>query len=159
MKIRIIAIGSLKEAFYTLAANEYSKRIKPYCDLEIIEIADERIVDKASDKEIEIIKNKEGEKVLRKLKDSDYVVALDLHQKTYNSLDFAEHLNTMFIKGQSTITFLIGGSLGLSNSLKQRANEAITFSELTFPHTLMRIILLEQIYRAFKINHNETYHK
>lgn len=159
MKIRIFAIGSVKEAFYTLAVNEYVKRIKPYCELEIIEIADEKIADKASDKEFEMVKNKEGEKVLKRLKDNDYVVALDLNQKSYDSPGFAEHLDAMIIKGQATINFLIGGSLGLSDALKKRANEAISFSEMTFPHQLMRVILLEQIYRAFRILHHEPYHK
>lgn len=159
MKIRVIAIGSVKESFYTLAINEYAKRLKPYCDLEIIEIADEKILDKASSRELDMIKDKEGEKVLKRLKDSDYVVALDLHQKSYDSVAFSTQMSAMFIKGQSMITFLIGGSLGLSDALKKRANESITFSEMTFPHTLMRVILLEQIYRAFKIMRNETYHK
>ena len=159
MKIRIIAIGKIKETYLKLGIEEYLKRIKPYSQIEIIEVNDEPVKDNPSDSEIEIVKNKEGQKVLKLLKDSDYIISLDLDKKQLKSPEFARFLEEKFVLGNSLITFVIGGSYGLSDELKKRANDSISLSEMTFLHQMTRLILLEQIYRAFKINRNETYHK
>ena len=159
MKIRIIAIGKIKETYLKLGIEEYLKRIKPYSQIEIIEVNDEPVRDNPSDSEIEIVKNKEGQKVLKLLKDNDYLISLDLGKKQLKSSDFARFLEEKFVLGNSLITFVIGGSYGLSDELKNRANDSISLSEMTFLHQMTRLILLEQIYRAFKINRNETYHK
>ena len=159
MKIRIIAIGKIKETYLKLGIEEYLKRIKPYSQIEIVEVNDEPVKDNPSDSEITIVKNKEGQKVLKLLKDSDYLISLDLGKKQLKSPEFARFLEEKFVLGNSFITFVIGGSYGLSDELKQRANDSISLSEMTFLHQMTRLILLEQIYRAFKINRNETYHK
>ena len=159
MKIRIIAIGKIKETYLKLGIEEYLKRIKPYSQIEIIEVNDEPVKDNPSDSEIEIVKNKEGQKVLKLLKDSDYLISLDLGKKQLKSPEFARFLEEKFVLGNSLVTFVIGGSYGLSDELKIRANDSISLSEMTFLHQMTRLILLEQIYRAFKINRNETYHK
>ena len=159
MKIRIIGIGKIKEQYLRDGINEYINRLKPYSQVEIIEVNDEPIVDNPTPGEITKAINNEGKRVLKLLKDSDYVIALDLVKKQPNSLEFADFLNKKFILGGSYITFVIGGSYGLSDELKKRSNDAVCFSNLTFTHQMIRLILLEQIYRAFKINRNETYHK
>ena len=159
MKIKVIAIGKIKEPYLKEGINEYSKRIKPYANLEIIEVNDEPVGDNPKEAEIIKVKNTEGERVLKLLKDSDYVISLDLNKKQFTSPEFASYLNDRFIKGGSSITFVIGGSYGLSDALKQRANDSFSLSNMTFLHQMTRLILLEQIYRAFKINRNETYHK
>lgn len=159
MKIRIIAIGKIKEEYLKLGINEYLKRIKPYAGIEIIEVNDEPVKDNPNDSEIEIVKNKEGKKVLKLLKDNDYVISLDLDKKQLNSPDFAKYLEKKMEISNSYITFLIGGSYGLSDELKARSNDSISLSKMTFLHQMTRLILLEQIFRAFKINRNETYHK
>ena len=159
MKIRIIAIGKIKEPYLKMGIDEYVKRLKPYTQLEIIEVNDEPVNDNPSSSQIEIVKNKEGEKVLKLLKDSDYVISLDLNKKQLTSEEFAKFIDDKMIIGGSFITFLIGGSYGLSDALKERANYAISLSNMTFLHQMTRLILLEQIYRAFKINHHEVYHK
>ena len=159
MRIKIYAIGKIKEDYLKLGINEYLKRIKPYSDIEIIEVNDESIKENPSQKEIEIVKNKEGEKVLKLLKKNEYLISLDLDKKQLKSEEFAEFLNEKFVLGQSNISFVIGGSYGLSDELKNRANDSISLSKMTFLHQMTRLILLEQIYRAFKINRNETYHK
>ncbi len=159
MKIRIIAIGKIKETYLKLGIEEYLKRIKPYSQIEIIEVNDEPVKDNPSDSEIEIVKNKEGQKVLKLLKDSDYLISLDLGKKQLKSPEFARFLEEKFVLGNSLIIFVIGGSYGLSDELKKRANDSISLSEMTFLHQMTRLILLEQIYRAFKINRNEIYHK
>ena len=159
MRIRIIAVGKIKETYLKNGIDEYLKRIKPYCNIEIMEVNDEPLRDNPNEAEIEIAKNKEGEKVLKILKSSDYVINLDLDQKELKSPVFAEFLNEKFVLGGSFITFVIGGSYGLSDALKKRANDSISLSKMTFLHQMTRLILLEQIYRAFKINRNETYHK
>lgn len=159
MRIKIYAIGKIKEDYLKLGINEYLKRIKPYTEIEIIEVNDEPIKENPSQKEIEIVKNKEGEKVLKLLKKNEYLISLDLDKKQLKSGEFAEFLNEKFVLGQSNISFVIGGSYGLSDELKNRANDSISLSKMTFLHQMTRLILLEQIYRAFKINRNETYHK
>ena len=159
MKIRIIAIGKIKEDYLKNGINEYLKRLQAYTQTEIVEVMDEPVKDNPSLSEIEIVKNKEGQKVLKLLKSGDYVINLDLNKKEMTSPEFAKYLEDKFVVGNSSLTFVIGGSYGLSDELKKRANDAISFSKMTFLHQMTRLILLEQIYRAFKINRNETYHK
>ena len=159
MKIRIIAIGKIKEDYLKMGINEYLKRLKPYVNMEIVEVNDEPVNDNPSLSQIEIVKNKEGEKVLKLLKEGDYVINLDLNQKQYSSEEFAKFIDEKMMLGGASITFVIGGSYGLSDALKRRANTSISLSNMTFLHQMTRLILLEQIYRAFKINRNEVYHK
>jgi 23S rRNA (pseudouridine1915-N3)-methyltransferase len=159
MKIRILTIGKIKEVYLKSGIDEYLKRLKPYTQIEIVEVMDEPIPDNPNSGEIEIAKNKEGQKLLKYLKSTDYVISLDLDKKQLKSEEFAGFLEEKFIKGNSQINFLIGGSYGLSDELKQRANDSISLSKMTFTHQMTRLILLEQIYRAFKINRHETYHK
>ena len=158
MKIKVIAIGKIKEQYLKLGIEEYLKRLSSYTSIEIVEVMDEPIPDNPNDSEIKKAIDKEGSKVLKLLKDSDYVINLDLNKKEFKSEEFAEYLNDKFLKS-SSLTFVIGGSYGLSDELKKRANDSISLSKMTFLHQMTRLILLEQIYRAFKINRNETYHK
>ena len=159
MKIKIYAIGHLKEPYLKQGINEYLERLKPYTQVEIIEVNDERIVQNPSQKEIEIAKDKEGQKILKLLKSGEYVIGLDLVKKQPTSPEFAKYLEDKFVLGGSNISFVIGGSYGLSDELKNRCQDRIGLSNMTFLHQMTRLILLEQIYRAFKINRNEVYHK
>ena len=159
MKIRIIAIGKIKEAYLKEGINEYLNRIKPYCSIEIVEVNDESVSDNPRDAEITRVKDIEGERVLKILKPNDYLIGLDLNKKQYTSPEFAKYIENKLVQGGSSITFVIGGSYGLSDALKNRCNDSISLSNMTFLHQMTRLILLEQIYRAFKINRNETYHK
>ena len=159
MKIKIYAIGHLKEAYLKQGINEYLERLKPYTQVEIIEVNDESIVQNPSQKEIEIAKDKEGLKILKLLKNDEYVIGLDLVKKQPTSPEFAKYLEDKLVLGGSNISFVIGGSYGLSEELKKRCQDRIGLSNMTFLHQMTRLILLEQIYRAFKINRNEVYHK
>ena len=159
MKIKVFAIGKIKEKYLKDGINEYLERIKPYSQIEIIEVNDEPIVDNPHPAEIKKAIDIEGSRVLKLLKPNDYLIGLDLNKKEITSPEFAEFLNKKFISGGSNISFVIGGSYGLSDELKQRCNDSISLSKMTFLHQMTRLILLEQIYRAFKINRNETYHK
>ena len=159
MKIKIYAIGHLKEAYLKQGIYEYLERLKPYTQVEIIEVNDESIVQNPSQKEIEIAKDKEGQKILKLLKSDEYVIGLDLVSKQPTSPEFAKYLEDKFVLGGSNISFVIGGSYGLSEELKKRCQDRIGLSNMTFLHQMTRLILLEQIYRAFKINRNEVYHK
>ena len=159
MKIKIICVGKLKEKYLVDGIKEYTKRISGYTDIEIIEVPDERIPDKASLAQEVLIKAKEGRKILDKVKQDDYMILLDVASKELDSVAFSKHIEKCMIDGKSTIDFVIGGSLGHGEDVLQRADFKLSFSPMTFPHQLMRLILVEQIYRAFKIMKNETYHK
>ena len=159
MKIRIMCIGKIKEAFLKEGINEYLSRLKPYCKFEIIEVDDEPIRDNPNSSDIKKAIDKEGERILKKLKNTDYLISLDLNKKELNSGTFADFLMKKIEISNSNLTFVIGGSYGLSDSLKQRANDSISLSQMTFTHQMTRLILLEQIYRSFKILNNEVYHK
>ncbi|MBR0439221.1 MAG: 23S rRNA (pseudouridine(1915)-N(3))-methyltransferase RlmH [Bacilli bacterium] len=159
MKIKIYAIGKIKENYLKVGINEYLERIKPYSNIEIIEVSDEPIVDNPKESDIKLAINNEGKKVLKLIKENEYLIGLDLNKKELNSVEFADFLIKKFVIGGSNISFVIGGSYGLSEELKNRCNDSISLSKMTFLHQMTRLILLEQIYRAFKINRNETYHK
>lgn len=159
MKIKLICVGKIKEKFYVEAIKEYSKRLGAYTSLEIVEVPDEKTPDKASEAINLQIKEKEGNAILSKIKPTDFVMLLDLRGKMYSSEELSELVEKYMIEGKSEFVFIIGGSLGVSDAVKKRANTMISFSKMTFPHQLMRVIFLEQIYRAFKIMHHEPYHK
>ena len=159
MKIKIYAIGKIKEQYLKDGIKEYVERIRFYSQIEIIEVSDEPIVNNPSDGDIKKAIDIEGKRVLKLLKDSEYLISLDLGQKELKSEQFADFLEKKFVLGGSNISFVIGGSYGLSDELKKRANDTLSLSQMTFLHQMTRLILLEQIYRAFKINRNETYHK
>lgn len=159
MTIKIICIGKIKENYLVDGINEYSKRISKYSNISIIELPDEPIPDNPSQKEIIEIKKKEANKIKNQIDSHDYVCALDLQGKQFTSEEIAQKISDVTVNGYSTVDFIIGGSLGLDSDLVANSNLAISFSKLTFPHQLFRLILLEQIFRAFKINNNETYHK
>lgn len=158
MNIKIICIGKVKESYLVNGINEYSKRISKYANLEIIELPDEIVPDSPSEKEIQIIKQKEAEKISKHIKSTDFVCALDLTGKQLSSEELAEKFKDITLKGFSTIVFLIGGTVGLEKSLVTTSNMILSFSKLTFPHQLIRLFLTEQIFRCFKIIHNERYH-
>ena len=159
MRINVVCVGKIKEKFYTHAVEEYSKRLSRYCKLDIVELPDEKTPDNASDKVNEQIKNKEGERILSAIKDDAYVCALAIEGKMLDSVELSEKIERLGIEGTSNITFVIGGSLGLADAVLKRADYKLSFSKMTFPHQLMRVILLEQIYRAYRIMKNEPYHK
>lgn len=159
MKITLITVGKIKEKYFTDAIKEYAKRLSRYCKLEILELADEKTPDGASEAEEMQIKAKEGERILKSIKDNAYVFALAIQGKKLSSEDFADTINRLGIGGDSHLMFIIGGSLGLDERVLKRADRLISFSDMTFPHQLMRVILLEQIYRAYRIIQNEPYHK
>ena len=159
MKITVLAVGKIKERFYTDAVSEYAKRLSRYCRLEIVEVADEKTPDGAGEAMERKIKEKEGERLLSHIKDNMYVIALAIEGKARSSEELSGRLDNLGLQGNSDIAFVIGGSLGLSEAVLKRADEALSFSRMTFPPQLMRVILLEQIYRSFKIQHGEPYHK
>ncbi|MBV7273281.1 23S rRNA (pseudouridine(1915)-N(3))-methyltransferase RlmH [Clostridiaceae bacterium UIB06] len=159
MNISVVCVGKLKEKYLKAAIEEYAKRLSRYCKLEIIEVSDEKTPDNASDKEEALIKEKEGLGILKHIRDNSFVITLDLKGKMLSSEELADFIKESAINGNSNLTFIIGGSLGLSNSVLARANFSLCFSKMTFPHQLMRVILLEQIYRGYRIINNEPYHK
>ena len=159
MKITILCVGKIKEKFYKDAIAEYTKRLSKYCKLEIIEVADEKTPDNASELLETQIKEKEALRMIQKLKDDVYIFTLEIEGKKFSSESFSKELETLAIKGKSHICFIIGGSLGLHKSITDLSNQSISFSNMTFPHQLMRVILCEQIYRAFRIKNGEPYHK
>jgi len=159
MKITCITVGKIKEKYFTDAIKEYTKRLSRYCRLEIVELADEKTPESAGEAEERAIKEREGERILKAIKEDSYVIALAIEGKMLDSLELSRKLEGLGIGGTSHITFVIGGSLGLSSAVMKRADEALSFSKMTFPHQLMRVILLEQIYRSFRIMKHEPYHK
>jgi len=159
MKVKIICVGKLKEKYLKDAVDEYSKRLGRFCNLEITELTDEKIPDNPSSAEEEAVLLKEAEKILKIISPADYVISLCVEGKQQSSEEFAKTFSQLALGGRSTVCFVIGGSLGLHNTVKNRSDLRLGFSKMTFPHQLMRVFLTEQIYRAFKINANEKYHK
>lgn len=159
MNIRILCIGKLKESYWTDAVKEYSKRLQSYCSLSIEELKEEKLPEKASPAQEEMVKKAEGERILAKLRENSLVIVLDVQGKQLSSEALAEKIRDWGIDGKSNIDFVIGGSLGHSPELLKRADFKLSFSPMTFPHQMMRVILLEQVYRSFKIIRNEAYHK
>ncbi len=159
MNITIISVGKLKEKYLKLGIDEYSKRLSRYAKLSLVEVPDEKAPENLSNAEEQIVKNKEGEGILKHVKEGTYVIALDLKGKMLSSEGLADKLQNLGITGNSSIVFIIGGSLGLSEEVLRRADYKLCFSPMTFPHQLMKLILLEQIYRGFRIIKGEPYHK
>ena len=159
MKIKIVTVGKLKEKYLKAGIAEYSKRISRFAKLEMIELADEKTPDKASEIENQKILETEGARILSKIGERDFVLVLAIEGKTFSSEEFSKQLEEAYIKGYSTLTFIIGGSLGLAPGVKNRANLSVSFGRLTLPHQLMRLVLIEQIYRAFTIQQGSPYHK
>ena len=159
MKITLIAVGKIKERYFEDAIREYSKRLSRYCRLEIIQVADEKTPDGASEALEEQIKEKEGRRMLDQIREGAYVIALAVEGKQLDSLELAARMERLAVEGKSQLVFLIGGSLGLSKEVMRRADFALSFSAMTFPHQLMRVILLEQLYRAYNILSGGKYHK
>ena len=158
LNINIVCVGKIKEQYLKDAINEYSKRLSKYCKLKIIELTDEKIPDTLNNNLSEKIKSKECENILNHVNKDSYLIALDLHGKQFTSEVFSQKLNNLSMV-TSNITFIIGGSLGLTTNLLDSCKEKVCFSKMTFPHQLIRVFLLEQIFRAFKIQNNETYHR
>lgn len=159
MHIQIIAVGKLKESYLMDGISEYLKRLRPYAKVEVIEVADEKEPDNASVAEQEIVREREAERILKRLRKGSVTVALAIDGKPVSSEGLAEHLKNWALAGKSDYCFIIGGSLGLHQNVLEQAEIKLSFGKMTFPHQLMRLILVEQIYRAFKINRGEPYHK
>ena len=159
MKITLITVGKIKEKYLKDAIAEYSKRLSRYCKLEIVEVADEKTPDNASDTVEDAIRDKEGERILKYIKEDAYVITLEIAGKMLTSEEMAEKIDKLGVQGTSHIIFIIGGSIGLGREILKRSDYARSFSKMTFPHQLMRVILLEQIYRSYRIINHEPYHK
>lgn len=159
MRIRIICIGKLKEKYWSDAVAEYSKRLSRFCSLEIVELKEARLPDKASPADEAHVKEEEGRAILGKLDEGTFVITLEIKGKELSSEELAAKVEELTLEGKSDIAFIIGGSLGLSPQVSRRADFKLSFSRMTFPHQMMRVVLLEQIYRSFKIIRHETYHK
>ncbi|WP_223595339.1 23S rRNA (pseudouridine(1915)-N(3))-methyltransferase RlmH [Neobacillus bataviensis] len=159
MNISIVTVGKLKEKYLKQGIEEYLKRLSAYAKVEVIEVADEKAPEELSDTEMQQVKQKEGERILAKISQDTYVIALAIQGKLQSSEELADTLDKLATYGKSKIAFIIGGSLGLSDEVLKRSNEKLSFSKMTFPHQLMRLILVEQIYRSFRINRGEPYHK
>ena len=159
MKITIITVGKIKEKYLKDAIAEYSKRLTKYCKLDIVEVADEKTPDNASEVVEEAIRDKEAERIMKHIKDDMYVVTLEIGGKMLNSEELSTKIERLGIQGKSDVAFVIGGSIGLGKEVLKRSDYALSFSKMTFPHQLMRVILLEQIYRSYRIMKGEPYHK
>lgn len=159
MNITVLAVGKLKEKYWQDAVAEYSKRMKSYCNLQITEIKESPLRANPSAADEQAVKDAEGADILSKIKPSDFVITLEIKGKGLSSEQLAQKIETLAVNGKSSIVFVIGGSLGLSEAVSKRSDFKLSFSAMTFPHQMMRVILLEQIYRSFKINRNEAYHK
>lgn len=159
MKIRLLTVGKIKENYLVQGIREYEKRLSRYCKLEIIEVPDEKTPDKASDALEAQIRDTEGRRILKYIRDDDYVIALAIQGKMPDSVELSQFMENLGIQGKSSVVFVIGGSLGLSDEVLKRSDYQLSFSRMTFPHQLMRMILLEQIYRGYRIMMHEPYHK
>ncbi len=159
MKITVITVGKIKEKYLRDAIAEYAKRLSRYCKLEIVEVADEKTPDQAGGTVEEQIRDKEGERILKYIRDDMYVITLEIGGKMLSSEELADKINMLGIRGQSSVAFVIGGSIGLGREVLKRSDYALSFSKMTFPHQLMRVILLEQVYRSYRIINGEPYHK
>lgn len=159
IQITVISVGKIKEKYFVSAIEEYDKRLKRYASMNLIELKDEAVPDNLSENERRIVLEKEGQRIIEKIPHGSYVVALCVEGKQISSEELSEYINNSVLSGKSHITFIIGGSLGLSDEVKNRADFKLSFSKMTFPHRLMKVILMEQIYRAFTIIEGKTYHK
>lgn len=159
MKITVLCVGKIKEKYFASGIDEYAKRLSRYCKLEIIEVADEKTPDNASENEELQIKAKEGDKLLKYIKDNAYIIALAIEGKMLTSEELSEKMEQLGINGDSNVVFVIGGSLGLDKRILDRADYKLSFSKMTFPHQMMRMVLLEQVYRGYRIMKGEPYHK
>ena len=159
MKITILTVGKIKEKYLRDAIAEYSKRLSRYCKLEIIEVADDKTPENASETVEDAIRSKEGERLLKNVRDGAFVITLEIGGKQLTSEELADKIDTLGVQGVSHIIFIIGGSIGLGREVLARSDYALSFSKMTFPHQLMRVILLEQVYRSYRIINGEPYHK
>ncbi len=159
LNIKILCVGQIKEKFYKDAIAEYVKRLSRYAKLSVVEVADEKTKENASEVEMDLIRQKEAERLMKHIKDTDYCITLEIQGKQLDSVQLSQKIHNLGVTGNSSIVFVIGGSIGLDSSILKRSNYALSFSNMTFPHQLMRVILLEQIYRSFRIMNNEPYHK
>ncbi|EUJ33753.1 rRNA large subunit methyltransferase [Listeria floridensis FSL S10-1187] len=159
MRIQVISVGKLKEKYLVQGIAEYQKRLGAYAKVEMVEVSDEKAPEVLSEAEMLIVKEKEGQRILAKLTDDTHVIALAIDGKEKSSEEFAEGLDRLMTYGKSKVAFVIGGSLGLSNDVLKRADEKLSFGRMTLPHQLMRLVLMEQVYRAFRIMRGEPYHK
>lgn len=159
MKITVITVGKIKEKYLKDAIAEYSKRLSKYCKLEIVEVADEKTPDNVSDVVEDAIRAKEAERILKYVKEDAFVITLEINGKQLSSEELADKVDKLGVQGTSHIIFIIGGSIGLGQDVLRKSNFALSFSKMTFPHQLMRVILLEQIYRSYRIINGEPYHK
>lgn len=159
MNITILCVGQIKEKYFRDAIAEYQKRLSRYCKLQMIEVADEKTKENASEAENDLIRKKEGERLLKHIKDSDYCITLEIDGKMLTSEGLSKEIDRLELAGKSSLVFVIGGSIGLDTAVLKRSDYALSFSKMTFPHQLMRVILLEQIYRSYRIMRGEPYHK
>lgn len=159
MNITILCVGQIKENYFRDAIAEYQKRLSRYCKLQMIEVADEKTKENASEAENDLIRKKEGERLLKHIKDSDYCITLEIDGKMLTSEGLSKEIDRLGLAGKSSLVFVIGGSIGLDTAVLKRSDYALSFSKMTFPHQLMRVILLEQIYRSYRIMRGEPYHK
>lgn len=159
MNITILCVGQIKEKYFRDAIAEYQKRLIRYCKLQMIEVADEKTKENASEAENDLIRKKEGERLLKHIKDSDYCITLEIDGKMLTSEGLSKEIDRLGLAGKSSLVFVIGGSIGLDTAVLKRSDYALSFSKMTFPHQLMRVILLEQIYRSYRIMRGEPYHK
>jgi len=159
IKVTIVSVGKVKDKYLQLGIDEFKKRLSRFCKLELIEVKDEALSEKASEKDLEIVREKEGKLILSKLPENAYLIVMDIFGMQLSSEELADKIKRIGIYGQSHVVFVIGGSVGLADEVKKRADLKLSFSKMTFPHQLFKLMLLEQVYRAFKINGNESYHK
>ena len=159
IKVTVISVGKVKDKYLQLGIDEFKKRLNRFCNLEFIEVKDETLADKLSEKDLDIVREKEGRQILGRLSEAAYVIAMDIDGKLLTSEELADKMQHIATYGQSHVVFIIGGSAGLSEEVKKRSDMRLSFSKMTFPHQLFKLMLLEQVYRGFKINANEVYHK